>query len=225
MIKNIYENIFESLDNKNKVTINDFIEAVKYNKENNFLFHKTIQSKLKRFKKKNQSISNIFPNGALITSDDLKIFLSVKKDDVSIGFCFETTINRNYNMDIVFSYHFLENRYNSNLLLREFLGGGAQFDFVYNEDVSQMETIPPLVKDRHLVKLSKETEDISIFENTDVISSLIKNYDNVESLKDFILLTNDIKIEDNIFLKALFEKFQAINNLNKEKTKINKLIF
>lgn len=225
MIKKNYEDIFKSLDDKDKSTINDFIEAVKYNKENNFLLHKTIQSKLKRFKKKNQSISNIFTNGALITSDNLKIFLSVKKDDVSIGFCFEKPINRHYNMDVMFSYHFLENRYNSNILLREFLGVGSQFDFVYNEDVSKVETFPPLVKDRHLVKLSKETEDIGIFEKTDIISSLIKNYDNVDSLKDFILLTNDIKIEDNIFLKALFENFQTIDNLNKEKTKINKLVF
>lgn len=225
MIKNIYEDIFKSLDNKNKATINDFIEAVKYNKENNFLLHKTIQSKFKRFRKKNSSISNIFTNGALITADNLKIFLSVKKDDVSIGFCFETPINRHYNMDIVFSYHFLENRYNSNILLREFLGFGASFDFVYNEDVSMVEIFPELVKDRHLIKLSKETEDISIFEKTDIISSLIKNYDNVDSLKDFILLTNDIKIEDNIFLKTLFSKFQTIDNINKEKTKINKLVF
>lgn len=223
MIRNIYEDLFESLDKKNKATINDFMEVVKYNKENNFLLHKTLQSKLKRFKKKNQAISNIFTNGALITTDNLKIFLSVKKDDVSIGFCFETPINRHYNMDIVFSYHFLEKRYNSNILLREFLGVGSYFDFVYNEDVSSVETFPPLVKDRHLIKLSKETEDIGIFENTDIISSLMKNYDNVDSLKDFILLTNDIKIEDNIFLKTLFSKFQTIDNLNKEK--INTLVF
>ena len=220
-MKKIYEDIIESLSEKNKEVIKKFYE-INNTKERKIIY---IQSILKEFKIIPEKFT---ANETIITENNISIHLGYSPTENIIKVSFKTpcTYDKLNEFDIVLTHNISEDSYSCLLSYQRKSDPSHGIYARYKENIKnnncniKIEDCYNSFKTEIKSFISKEdSASIYAFSQVDIIEKILNQHEELASLKDFFMLTHDIDVEDDILLKGLFDTLNNISLLKNKKQK------
>lgn len=221
-MKNIYQEILKSLSKPKQEIIQQFVELSQ--STSGLLARSKVKMIFEDFNSKNLKENHVWVKEyeTNMFESNIAIRLAYYSDGKAVNLTFKNNLpdNKYYNFDIVVTYNITKDNYTCAFSYNKKSDSSylvyARYNQIFNNTSSTLEIddcYNHLNTTINSFMSPSDEDEIYIFSQTEIIESILNQYNNLEPLKEILMLTHDIKVEDDVLLKNLFETLNQVSAL------------
>lgn len=221
-MKNIYQAVLQSLSKPKQEIIQQFVELSQ--STSGLLARAKVKMIFEDFNSKNLKENHVWVKEyeTNMFENNIAIRLAYYSDGKAVNLTFKNNLpdNKYYNFDIVVTYNITKDNYTCALSYNKKSDSSylvyARYSEIVNSAHSTLEIddcYNHLNTTINSFMSPSDEDEVYIFSQTEIIETILNQYNNLEPLKEILMLTHDIKVEDDVLLKNLFDTLNQVSAL------------